>query len=426
MKVYDIIDKKKNKFTLTKDELYFFCKKIAINEATDSQIAAFCMATLLNGMTDDECADLTFAMRDSGKVLTRPKSDGFFADKHSTGGVSDSTTLILVPILSALGVKCAKLSGRGLAHTGGTLDKLESIPDFNVNLSLQEFESQVEKIGAAIAGQTDITVPADKRMYAVRDITATVDSIPLIAASVMSKKLASFADIILLDVKYGNGAFMKTAQDAKTLAELMVHIGKAAKRKTSAVITCMNEPLGDSVGCNLEVIECIDVLKGKKNNLSELSLFHSAKILQAANGISEKEGLKLAENCITSGKALEQFKRIIRAQGGNDKACDDYSFLPLATNKRGIKAQADGYLKVNALTLGTACAELGGGRLKESDNVDHTVGIALKKRSGDKVKKGEVIAVEYSNEKRTALTETAFSVQNEKIKIEPLINAYIE
>ena len=332
MRVFDVIERKKNRAELTREELRFFCRAVASEEATDSQIAAFCMAVLLNGMTDRECANLTLAMTESGETLPRPQGGGVFADKHSTGGVSDSTTLVLVPVLSALGVKCAKLSGRGLAHTGGTLDKMESF-GCRVDLSPEEFEEQVQTIGAAVAGQTKSTVPADKRMYAVRDVTATVDSIPLIASSVMSKKLASFADIILLDVKYGSGAFMKREKDAETLARLMVSIGKTANRRVSAAITRMDSPLGDNVGCNLEARECVEVLKGKRNDLAELSLFHCAKILRAARGVSEEEGLRLAKECIASGTALEQLEKIVRAQGGDGRSVRAETRLPLAKKR---------------------------------------------------------------------------------------------
>ncbi len=355
MRVFDVIERKKNRAELTREELRFFCRAVASEEATDSQIAAFCMAVLLNGMTDRECANLTLAMTESGETLPRPQGGGVFADKHSTGGVSDSTTLVLVPVLSALGVKCAKLSGRGLAHTGGTLDKMESF-GCRVDLSPEEFEEQVQTIGAAVAGQTKSTVPADKRMYAVRDVTATVDSIPLIASSVMSKKLASFADIILLDVKYGSGAFMKREKDAETLARLMVSIGKTANRRVSAAITRMDSPLGDNVGCNLEARECVEVLKGKRNDLAELSLFHCAKILRAARGVSEEEGLRLAKECIASGTALEQLEKIVRAQGGDGRSVRDETRLPLAKNVREIRADREGWLSVDALILGTACA----------------------------------------------------------------------
>ena len=425
MRVFDVIERKKNRAELTREELRFFCRAVASEEATDSQIAAFCMAVLLNGMTDRECANLTLAMTESGETLPRPQGGGVFADKHSTGGVSDSTTLVLVPVLSALGVKCAKLSGRGLAHTGGTLDKMESF-GCRVDLSPEEFEEQVQTIGAAVAGQTKSTVPADKRMYAVRDVTATVDSIPLIASSVMSKKLASFADIILLDVKYGSGAFMKRETDAETLARLMVSIGKTANRRVSAAITRMDSPLGDNVGCNLEARECVEVLKGKRNDLAELSLFHCAKILRAARGVSEEEGLRLAKECIASGTALEQLEKIVRAQGGDGRSVRDETRLPLAKNVREIRADREGWLSVDALILGTACAELGGGRLKEGDEIDHTVGYSLKKRAGDHVKKGEVLALEYSNQKKTALAKRAFGITAERPAQKPLVYSFIE
>ncbi len=425
MRVFDVIERKKNRAELTREELRFFCRAVASEEATDSQIAAFCMAVLLNGMTDRECANLTLAMTESGETLPRPQGGGVFADKHSTGGVSDSTTLVLVPVLSALGVKCAKLSGRGLAHTGGTLDKMESF-GCRVDLSPEEFEEQVQTIGAAVAGQTKSTVPADKRMYAVRDVTATVDSIPLIASSVMSKKLASFADIILLDVKYGSGAFMKREKDAETLARLMVSIGKTANRRVSAAITRMDSPLGDNVGCNLEARECVEVLKGKRNDLAKLSLFHCAKILRAARGVSEEEGLRLAKECIASGTALEQLEKIVRAQGGDGRSVRDETRLPLAKNVREIRADREGWLSVDALILGTACAELGGGRLKEGDEIDHTVGYSLKKRAGDHVKKGEVLALEYSNQKKTALAKRAFGITAERPAQKPLVYSFIE
>lgn len=425
MRVFDVIERKKNRAELTREELRFFCRAVASEEATDSQIAAFCMAVLLNGMTDRECANLTLAMTESGETLPRPQGGGVFADKHSTGGVSDSTTLVLVPVLSALGVKCAKLSGRGLAHTGGTLDKMESF-GCRVDLSPEEFEEQVRTIGAAVAGQTKSTVPADKRMYAVRDVTATVDSIPLIASSVMSKKLASFADIILLDVKYGSGAFMKREKDAETLARLMVSIGKIANRRVSAAITRMDSPLGDNVGCNPEARECVEVLKGKRNDLAELSLFHCAKILRAARGVSEEEGLRLAKECIASGTALEQLEKIVRAQGGDGRSVRDETRLPLAKNVREIRADREGWLSVDALILGTACAELGGGRLKEGDEIDHTVGYSLKKRAGDHVKKGEVLALEYSDQKKTALAERAFGITAERPAQKPLVYSFIE
>lgn len=427
MTVYDIIDAKKKRRTLTAEEIAYFVGKVADGSATDSQIAAFCMATLLNGMTDEESYLLTDAMAKSGEQTPRPAGGGIFADKHSTGGVSDSTTLILVPVLASLGVKCAKYSGRGLAHTGGTLDKLESFPGLRVDLSPAAFESQVERIGAAVAGQTRATVPADKRMYAVRDVTATVDSIPLIASSVMSKKLASFADIILLDVKYGDGAFMATPEEAEKLARLMVRIGERAGRRMLAAVTCMDAPLGDGIGCNAEVNEVLAILRGEKENcLSRLSLFHAAKILQAAEGLSETEANARASEAVFSGRALKKFEEMVAAQGG--RGADVYGTLPMAKNMKKITAKAEGFLQVSALALGKACAALGGGRTKEGDAIDHTAGILLQKRQGSFVKRGEVLAEIYfnaSSEEGCALAESVFTLSDQKIEARPLVYAFI-
>ena len=291
MTAYDIIELKKRGKILSEEQIRAFVRKVTDESASDAQIAAFCMAVLWRGMTDEECFVLTDAMAKSGVCAEKPNVSGVYADKHSTGGVSDSTTLILVPVLASLGVKCAKYSGRGLGHTGGTLDKMESFPNLRVTLSAEEFEKQVDKVGAAIAGQTSATVPADKRMYAVRDVTATVDSIPLIASSVMSKKLASFADVILLDVKYGDGAFMRRPSDAVKLAEMMVRIGTAAGRKIGAAVTCMDVPLGDNIGCNAEVREAVEVLKGKKNaQANEDGIFinqHFAAVIDGATSKSD-------------------------------------------------------------------------------------------------------------------------------------------
>lgn len=427
MRVYDVIDAKKNKRALTETEIRYFVGQVACGGATDSQIAAFCMATLLNGMTDEECFYLTDAMVNSGERLARPAGGGVYADKHSTGGVSDSTTLILVPVLAALGVKCAKYSGRGLAHTGGTLDKMESFAGVRVDLTAEEFERQVQTIGGAISGQTARIVPADKRMYAVRDVTATVDSIPLIASSVMSKKLASFADVILLDVKYGDGAFMKTPADAEKLARLMVRVGKKAGRRTLAAITSMDAPLGDNIGCNAEVNEALSVLKGEKyNDLAKLSFFHCVKLAQAALGIAEEEASRRVEACVRSGAALEKLGQIVQAQGG--RAEDVYKELPLAKNSCEIVAKKDGYLHISALALGKSCAALGGGRTKEGESVDHSVAVLLKKREGDLVKKGETLAeLRYADKLREAaqFAEGAFDCSDKKIEKHPLVYAFV-
>ena len=418
MTAYEIIEAKKRGKALSKEQIAAFVRMVAEDSASDAQIAAFCMAVCLRGMTDEETFHLTQAMADSGERLSPPAA-GVFADKHSTGGVSDSTTLVLVPVLASLGVKCAKYSGRGLGHTGGTLDKLESFKGFNVDLTAEQFSSQVERIGAAIAGQTKSTVPADKRMYAVRDVTATVDSIPLIASSVMSKKLASFAQVILLDVKYGDGAFMKTARAAEKLARLMVAVGTAS--------TDMSAPLGDNIGCNAEVREVIEVLRGKKNNLARLSLLHCERILRMAQGMEEKRAKALAEEAIASGAALEKLRRIVSAQGGDTAAFDDLEALPLASGKFVVRSPKSGKLHIYAQALGRACAQLGGGRQREGEEIDHTVAILLKRRAGDAVAKGEEIAeIRYRERRQEAfdLAQSAFEVKP-SYRARPLVHCIL-
>ena len=354
MTVYDVIDRKKRGFALTEEEVRFFVRAVADGRASDAQIAAFCMAVVWRGMTDEECFFLTDAMTHSGETIPCPRLNVLFADKHSTGGVSDSTSLVLVPVLAACGVHCAKYSGRGLGHTGGTLDKLESFPGFRVSLTAEEFEAQAERVGCVIAGQTARIVPADKRMYAVRDVTATVDSIPLIAA-----------DVILLDVKYGEGAFVHGGEEAVRLARTMVDLGRRAGRRMCACVTCMDQPLGDSIGCCAEVREAIGVLRGEvRNDLSELSLSHSALLLQAVLGISAEEAARRAQKAVDSGAALQKLREMVAAQGGDARAVDDFSLLPLAEGRAWVRAKADGYLRVAATPLGRACVELGGGRLR--------------------------------------------------------------
>ena len=426
MTAYEIIEAKKRGKALSKEQIAAFVRMVAEDSASDAQIAAFCMAVCLRGMTDEETFLLTQAMADSGERLSPPAA-GVFADKHSTGGVSDSTTLVLVPVLASLGVKCAKYSGRGLGHTGGTLDKLESFKGFNVDLTAEQFSSQVERIGAAIAGQTKSTVPADKRMYAVRDVTATVDSIPLIASSVMSKKLASFAQVILLDVKYGDGAFMKTARAAEKLARLMVAVGTASGRQVEAAVTDMSAPLGDNIGCNAEVREVIEVLRGKKNNLARLSLLHCERILRMAQGMEEKRAKALAEEAIASGAALEKLRRIVSAQGGDTAAFDDLEALPLASGKFVVRAPKSGKLHIYAQALGRACAQLGGGRQREGEEIDHTVAILLKRRAGDAVAKGEEIAeIRYRERRQEAfdLAQSAFEVKP-SYRARPLVHCIL-
>ena len=428
MTVYEVIDAKKQKRELDQEQIRFFVRAVADGSASDAQIAAFCMAVLLNGMTDEESYLLTDAMAASGERPVRPPVSGVIADKHSTGGVSDSTTLILVPVLCSLGVRCAKYSGRGLGHTGGTLDKLESFPGFRTALTAEEFAAQIGRIGGAVAGQTEHTVPADKRMYAVRDVTATIDSIPLIASSVMSKKLASFADVILLDVKYGDGAFMRTAGEAGRLARLMVKIGARAGRKVSAAVTNMDAPLGDAIGCNAEVREAVAILGGKRNALAELSLFLAEKLLAQAFSLPEKEARARVEETITSGAALKKLAEIVAAQGGDARAVYDASLLPLAPREAVLRAEEDGVLRVAARKLGEACLLLGGGRQHAEDVIDHTVGIVLTRRDGDPVRAGEEIARVYCRgEAAEALgrARSAFSYLRE-YRPEKLVYDYIE
>ena len=428
MTVYEVIDAKKQKRELDQEQIRFFVRAVADGSASDAQIAAFCMAVLLNGMTDEESYLLTDAMAASGERPVRPPVQGVIADKHSTGGVSDSTTLILVPVLCSLGVRCAKYSGRGLGHTGGTLDKLESFPGFRTALTAEEFAAQIGRIGGAVAGQTEHTVPADKRMYAVRDVTATIDSIPLIASSVMSKKLASFADVILLDVKYGDGAFMRTAKEAERLARLMVKIGARAGRKVSAAVTNMDAPLGDAIGCNAEVREAVAILGGKRNALAELSLFLAEKLLAQAFSLPEKEARARVEETIASGAALKKLAEIVAAQGGDARAVYDASLLPLAPREAVLRAEEGGVLRVAARKLGEACLLLGGGRQHAEDAIDHTVGIVLTRRDGDPVRAGEEIARVYCRgEAAEALgrARSAFSYLRE-YRPEKLVYDYIE
>ena len=423
MNMVDIILKKKAGEALSAEEIRFFAQGAAAGTIPDYQLSALLMAICWRGMNAQETTCLTMEMMHSGGVVDLSAIDGVCVDKHSTGGVGDTTTLVLVPLAAACGAKVAKISGRGLGHTGGTLDKLESFAGFNVSLSAQQFERQVRLVGAAIAGQTEHTVPADKRMYAVRDVTATVDSIPLIASSVMSKKLASFADVILLDVKYGDGAFMRDAKDAAALARLMVSIGRAAGRDTCAAVTCMDQPLGDHIGCNAEVREAIEVLKGKQNDLATLSLYHCKKLAARALKISETEAERRAQESIRSGEALAKLGEIVRAQGGDDAALQDENALPLAKNCRTVRAKSAGFLHISALALGRACVELGGGRKREGDQIDHTVAIILKKRAGDAVKTGDTLAEIYYNkvnEDAFALADGAFGF-SEKYSQKPLV-----
>ena len=404
MRFVDIIEKKKNKEELTDDEIKFWIDGVTDESIPDYQTSALLMAIVLNGMTDHETAKLAECMMNSGDVIDLSDINGIKADKHSTGGVGDKTSLALGPIISACGLKLAKMSGRGLGHTGGTLDKLESIEGFNVFLKEEDFKKQVNEIGFAIIGQTGELVPADKKLYALRDVTATVDSIPLIASSIMSKKLASGSDTILLDVKYGEGAFMHTIEDAKKLANAMINIGKKLGKDTKAMITDMNQPLGNTIGNALEVKEAIETVKGNgPKDFTELVLTAGEIMLvQGKIAKNKNDARAMLEDAINSGKAFEKLKKMVEYQGGNVKQIEDPDLLPQAKFKTQMKSQKEGYIdNIHSMNLGILSMKLGGGREKKEDNINYAVGLEMKVKKGDKIKKDDILATVYHDEKLT-------------------------
>lgn len=407
MRIYDIIDKKRKGKSLTDEEINYFVQGYTNGEIADYQASALAMAICCNGMGNSEIVALTLAMRDSGDTVDLSRFGSLSADKHSTGGVGDKTSLIIAPIVASQGGKLAKMSGRGLGHTGGTIDKLESIKGFRTTLTADEFMDQTEKVGMAIMGQSGNLAPADKKLYALRDVTATVESIPLIASSIMSKKLAAGAHSIVLDVKTGSGAFMKTVDDARALARQMVDIGKAAGRNVAALITDMDAPLGYAIGNALEVAEAVEVLRGKGcTSLREICIALSAKLLELCLGMSAQEGRARAADAIDSGKALECFKSWIEAQGGDSAFIDDLSLLPQAKVAYEVKSPKAGYIgAMDAQKIGSVCVMLGAGRKKKDDKIDHSAGIVLKARRGDRVNIGDTVAVLYTSS--DALTREA-------------------
>ncbi len=398
--MYDIISKKRDKKKLTDDELRFFINEYVSGRIPDYQAAAFLMAAFLNGLDNDETVCLTQAMAASGDMADF--SDlGLVADKHSTGGVADTTTLIVVPLVCACGLKVAKMSGRGLGHTGGTLDKLESIPGMSVSLRMDDFLAQVKSVGAAVMGQTMRLCPADKMLYALRDVTATVESIPLIASSIMSKKLAAGAQIIVLDVKTGSGAFMTNASDAEALAKAMVSIGQMAGRKTAALITDMSQPLGLAVGNALEVIEAIDVLAGRAaGNLLTVSLALASQMLILAGIAPDDDSAKtMLYDVLHSGRALTKLGDIIAAQGGDRRVIYDTSLMPRARIVAPLCSCVDGVLSAtDCKGLGEAAGILGAGRITKDDAIDPAVGFIIKKRIGDAISKGDVLFEIHAND----------------------------
>lgn len=401
MRFVDIIEKKKGNHPLTKAEIHEFITSYVQGKIPDYQVSALLMAICFNGMNAQETAWLTEEMLYSGEVIDLSDIPGIKCDKHSTGGVGDKTSLALAPMVAACGVKIAKMSGRGLGHTGGTLDKVESIEGFQINIDMASFKQQIKTIGLAIVGQSGNLVPADKKLYALRDVTATVDSIPLIASSIMSKKLASGADTILLDVKFGEGAFMQTKEDAEKLAKTMISIGKHFDKDVRAMISNMNEPLGNAIGNALEVKEAIDTLKGEgPQDFYELCLkAGSIMLLQAHKAKNEDEARAMLKTVIHNGAALQKLTDMVEAQHGNVHMITHPDMLPQAKYVSEIKSREEGYVEaVHALSLGTLAMRLGAGRQIKEDVIDPSVGIVLQKKDGDYVNKGDILAYIHSNE----------------------------
>jgi pyrimidine-nucleoside phosphorylase len=402
MEIVDLINKKKYGGELTKEEISFIIKGYTEGSIPDYQMSAFLMAVLFRGMSDDESTDLALAMRDSGEVLDLSDIQGIKVDKHSTGGVGDKVTLVLGPLVAHLGAKLAKMSGRGLGHTGGTIDKLEAIPGFKVVLPLDQFKEQVNRIGVAVVGQSGSIAPADKKIYALRDVTGTVDSMPLIASSIMSKKLASGADAIVLDVKVGSGAFMKSKSDAFALSKLMVEIGRNAGKKVTAILTNMDEPLGHKIGNALEVYEAIETLEGHgPNDLVEVVSVITGLLLKDAKIVkTSEEGYKRAKETLQTGQALYKLREFVAAQGGDVSYIDDKEKLLGHSKTYVIRAEKDGYVEsMNALQFGIAAMKLGAGRMHKDDVIDLKVGLDLHVKIGNQVKVGDPIVTLYHNDK---------------------------
>lgn len=401
MQMYDLINKKKNKGELSKEEIEFIIKGYTKGEVPDYQMSAFLMAVCLNKMTHEETANFTIAMANSGDILDLSAIHGVKVDKHSTGGVGDKTSLVLSPMVASLGIPLAKMSGRGLGHTGGTIDKLESFPGFSTVLSSQQFVDNINNIKLAIVGQTANLAPADKMIYALRDVTATVDNISLIASSIMSKKIASGADVIVLDVKTGSGAFMKSYEDSLALANEMVHIGTLAGKPTYALITDMNQPLGRAVGNALEVKEAIETLYGHgPEDLLEVSITLASYMLLGAGKVkSAEEGRKLLFETIKNKRALDKMAQFIHAQGGDDEFVYNPELLKTATKRYDVKSPSDGYVnEIKTDEIGMASLILGGGRSTKDSKIDLSVGIIIYKKLGDKVSKNETLATLYAND----------------------------
>ena len=420
----DIIIAKRDKKALSREEIHFFIKGYVEGKIPDYQVSALLMAIVLNDMNEQEISDLTEEMRTSGDIWDLSEIPGLKVDKHSTGGVGDKVTLILGPMIASCGAKLAKMSGRGLGHTGGTIDKMESIPGMKAFLSKEDFIKQVNNIGIAVISQDDKLVPADKKLYALRDVTGTVQSIPLIASSIMSKKLATGTDCILLDVKYGDGAFMKTIESANELAKCMVKIGKSLNKDVRAEITDMNQPLGKAVGNILEIKECIETLHGRgPDDLNEICLSSGAILLEQSKIFKNRnEARKALEENIKNGKAYKKFREFVIAQGGDVEYCDHPEKFDVAKNLIQIYSKSTGYIKsIKALDIGIASMKLGGGREKLGDIIDMTAGIMLNKKVGDKIEKDELLCTLHTNKENVdnivKMVENAFTIVNEKVDV---------
>lgn len=423
MRAVDIIIKKRQGLELTKEEIHFIINGYVKGEIPDYQVSALLMAICFQGLNAEEQINLTMEMLNSGEKIDLSSIEGICVDKHSTGGVGDKTTLVIAPIIAACGLKIAKMSGRGLGHTGGTLDKLESIPGFQIAISPENFYKQVQEIGIAVVGQTANITPADKKLYALRDVTGTVESIGLIAGSIMSKKLASGAHSILLDVKVGDGAFMQTLADAQVLARAMVNIGNSCGRKTVAMLTDMDQPLGEAVGNSLEVIEVIETLKGRGPQ-DFTALCHEICIeMLTMTGVAKdnKEANQWINQVLQDGSAMEKLRQMIIYQGGNPEVINDYQLFAQAKNIITVKSEQSGYIrKIHTHSIGDAAMILGAGRKTKDDQIDPSVGIKVIGKVGKFVDQGDILAIIYANgkeeENALRITQQAFEITNEVVQ----------
>ncbi|TYB95683.1 MAG: thymidine phosphorylase [Kosmotoga sp.] len=429
MRMYDLIKKKRDNLENTREELAEIISGYVEGRIPDYQVSAWLMAVYFNHLSSRERYDLTEIMAESGDKIELKKLEGIKVDKHSTGGVGDKVTLIIGPIVASLGLTFAKLSGRGLGHTGGTIDKLESIPGYRTSLSEDEFIDIVKKHGIAIAGQTGKIAPADKKLYALRDVTATVDEISLIASSIMSKKLSIGSDLIILDVKTGDGAFMKEVSEAAALAEAMIDIGKRHRRIMGAIVSDMNQPLGKAVGNSLEVKESIETLKGEgPDDLSEICKTISSRMLQLAKNIDKDKADEMVNNVIKSGEAMKKFEEFVIAQGGTPEIRNKgIKILPVAKNQDCLRSNKTGYIKgIQTENIGRASMLLGAGRVRKEDNIDPSVGIVVEKKIGDYVEKGDSLAAIYFNNKEkysepAKLMEDSFEITEGYVEKQQLI-----